>query len=586
MTEITTETFPEHITPEIENRLDSEDAIDQNINHDSFMSEVRMYQSEGSQAENQNLSDSEVQAKFHEKEEEFTTFSHAMREALSDLYPDMESYIFKTEEEELALLTHNLIELNAQTRHALEIEEALLEIKENGRHRVLEILKTLRSTEVQEGVPYPHAGLMGDSYHIEGHQIDFYKEKDGKIMIRFKLTNYGVVEFEVDILPNLQEDQIIDGTFDFVSQEGEVAQLGDAYLIESDKNTLIHVAKGTRIAELMVDDPEKPVFSGDGQLMGYRKKIVKDEHFPVNALLGSVVIELDGSVDDEELVESAQKAFSLLNIGNSFELPTPEDESDYKEAQFMWHHKLSFADYELYKSQQLEDGKEPLERLRREEVFPGYHTFVDLEAQERYNILSYWNVMVYHSVRTVPNLVGILKNGLMSSLARYSSGLHINGISTRKDFDSGGADSVFLRYIPRNNTIGIIPYKDSVEMCITFDPSILNRLDWYCYNKDLYGSTEVDKFSERQSPSEFIPEQSKYKDTHTENEIMVRRGISANKITGVFIGKNHYAELIRAIKDTGADISEFEHLIHGVENQDEILQYLDNSDMIKSANQT
>lgn len=79
--------------------------------------------------------------------------------------------------------------------------------------------------------------------------------------------------------------------------------------------------------------------------------------------------------------------------------------------------------------------------------------------------------------------------GLLASNERHARGIFTTGMSTERDFETGGADGVFLRLRTVN------PGTHSDENSGTFieiDPSELGRLDAIFYNRDRYGNTGRD----------------------------------------------------------------------------------------------
>jgi hypothetical protein len=81
-------------------------------------------------------------------------------------------------------------------------------------------------------------------------------------------------------------------------------------------------------------------------------------------------------------------------------------------------------------------------------------------------------------------IVTILKEGLLSSRERYQRGKFIKGASTSVDFETGGADGVFVRM-----RTGAVSSGGSMFM-VEIDPSEMGRMDKWAFNDDRYGRAD------------------------------------------------------------------------------------------------
>ena len=148
--------------------------------------------------------------------------------------------------------------------------------------------------------------------------------------------------------------------------------------------------------------------------------------------------------------------------------------------------------------------------LKRREVFPGYHTMVDDSRHLDYE-RQHGEFAIFHNVSDSGMLPKIIKSGgLMSSHERYSRGLLVGGESTEQDFQTGGADSVFVRTVVEGSEIKRKPDEEDLhrhDHFVIMGPELYDRTDWYAYPKDLYGCTDTLLFNRfppvsRRSPSE------------------------------------------------------------------------------------
>ena len=88
------------------------------------------------------------------------------------------------------------------------------------------------------------------------------------------------------------------------------------------------------------------------------------------------------------------------------------------------------------------------------------------------------------------------------------------------------------------------------EVYLLFHPNILDRTDWYAYECDKYGATNLDTFSCRPSPREFFENQSA--SWHTGNEQMFRTGIASKDIKAIACADEEYKqEICKVLEDAG-----------------------------------
>jgi hypothetical protein len=114
------------------------------------------------------------------------------------------------------------------------------------------------------------------------------------------------------------------------------------------------------------------------------------------------------------------------------------------------------------------------------------------------------------------------KSGLLASRERFQRGLIFRGMSTERDFETGGADSMFVRL--RTGNVGTEAHG---RWTFQIDPSELGRLDSYFFNEDNYGRAA--DLASRQTVDQI---QHTVRNNHlsSSNEMMLQRQVSAGSI--------------------------------------------------------
>ncbi len=232
------------------------------------------------------------------------------------------------------------------------------------------------------------------------------------------------------------------------------------------------------VREILVEDTKVIIFDG-----------VDKSGRPVDTVNGVLYLEYPPGkeISEKELIE-------LLNIKT-------EDSSKEKLQQ-------QYANT-LY---QLQNKTNPPEGLSftLEPVFPGYETTTIPDRAEeliREHGLFYFS----HTFIGVPpevvaqNLVKIIESGgLLSANERVKRQLFTGariGFNPTSDFRSGGADYVFTSIVtkdlyPTNQSRGPIE--------LVMDPSLANRLDWFSYPNDSYGSNPLKYNHLTETPEEAL----------------------------------------------------------------------------------
>lgn len=415
---------------------------------------------------------------------------------------------------------------------AENIQDAAIEIKDP-RQRTTKALQELHNETKAKQLEraFTTKGILGDSDKIEGHQIDFIHRADDTI-VNFKMTQPMTEKVTSEVIPTIPLEQLKDGRYDFKSAvNGQQIDFVDCWIIRIDDNTRIFVSKGETVQSYTENDYSKPILDEQGKITAYESKTTTHKA-DVRALIGAVKFEVKDITDVQQVTEKVYSAFDKLKITEALVPPGKEAEDKYKEARFRWQHKLTDDSvFEEYKEKfKLERGDELLDHMQSKEVLPGYFTIVDKGASERYQ--QEGKLFIVHHVYNQDNLPNLLENGLLASHERFKRGITVTGMSTKEDFATGGADSVFVRAIPQNASDAAYGFGYGVDLII--DPKVLDRTDWYAYNQDSYGTTSPERFNDRPSAEEFFATQRKNYDPR--NEIMMRRGISPEMISAIVVG--------------------------------------------------
>lgn len=364
---------------------------------------------------------------------------------------------------------------------------------------------------------HPKETIIGDGEHIEGQQLSFIKTETGT-QLTFKLTASAY-------------DRLTSG-HDVPSSSG-TRRIG--YMAEDRYS-------GTE-REIMTTTAD--VFQINGLEVTVARR---DSNW--RTLDGVVNINLleqneDGTpVDNDELGRRADAAMrDLFGVEDAFSTPETVDEMEYKVNRYTWHHRI-------------ENGQEayvPIDKLVRQEVYPGYSTIVEPGKSKEYE-RKHGEIALVHQVQNDAVLPKLLRNGLMATHERFRRGVKAVGMSSEADLGTGGADSVFVRTVTEKSL------KEGRDDESTYDntvlvlkPELMDRTDWYAYASDQYGTTDPATFDTRLTPDgllERLGEQGW--GWMTSNEQMFRTGISVEAIAGVSVGSpEHREQLIASLHESG-----------------------------------
>ena len=231
----------------------------------------------------------------------------------------------------------------------------------------------------------------------------------------------------------------------------------------------------------------------------------------------------------------------LLGVEDAFKSPDHLSETEYKVTRYMWQHRI-------------EEGAEayiPVDKLVRQEVFPGYSTIVEPGKHEEYE-RKHGEFALIHKVSSDAVLPKLLKNGLMATHERFRRGVKAIGMSSEEDLGTGGADSVFVRTVTEKSL------KDGRNDESTYDntvlvlkPELMDRNDWYAYAEDQYGTTDPLTFSTRLTPDGLLERLGEQGWAWMgNNEQMFRTGIPVEAGAGVSVGSpEHRKQLITSLHE-------------------------------------
>jgi hypothetical protein len=173
--------------------------------------------------------------------------------------------------------------------------------------------------------------------------------------------------------------------------------------------------------------------------------------------------------------------------------------------------------------------KEILEDMRPERTAKGH---VAYRSKKQAEFLKQHVSHLYHDLSdpdVIQYIVGdAQKSGLLSSAQRFERGIFSEGMSTPRDFKTGGADSVFVRIAAKGDR------RYSASARVIIDPDQLGRSDWYFFNFDNFGAAGPSEFGSRK----LIPEVrnlAKSRGFGGGNEVMLQNGVPVEAIKQIQI---------------------------------------------------
>lgn len=366
----------------------------------------------------------------------------------------------------------------------------------------------------------------------------------------------------VDVVENL-ENQTLEYRFKLREPLVEISELGQKLRIESrEKDGVAELKSGTsvRLGEITYHDLETKrefrlcdalVFEKNGVKVSLADATARElgdgvisrkrnTSNLVRAAIGLVQMEVPKAMDDTTAQQTMGEIFRQdLGVEDALGEVSETAERDYKIARLKWQYKLEDLDAEQL-------GR--AEKLTRQEVFPGYSTYVEDGKHEEYLAKYGEDVRAVHMLNSmsVDSVYRVLTTGLMSTTERFSRGVVKNGISSVLDIDSGGADNVFTRIMNAEQRGKIQNH------AVVLKPEIFDRTDWYAYNVDSYGSTNEAHFAGRLAPEEiFQRTMGDLKHYSADNEQMFRTGIGVDYIEAIEVDELDRDELLEGLREKG-----------------------------------
>lgn len=366
----------------------------------------------------------------------------------------------------------------------------------------------------------------------------------------------------VDVVENL-ENQTLEYRFKLREPLTEISELGQKLRTESrEKDGVAELQSGTsvRLGEITYHDLESKrefrlcdalVFEKNGVKVSLADATARElgdgvisrkrnTSNLVRAAIGLVQMEVPKAIDEVVAKQTLDEIFKQdLGVEDALDDVSEKAERDYKIARLKWQYKLENLDAE-----QLERA----EKLTRQEVFPGYSTYVENGKHEEYLAKYGEDIRAVHMLNSmsVDSVYRVLTTGLMSTTERFSRGVVKNGISSVLDIDSGGADNVFTRIMNAEQRNKIQNH------AVVLKPEIFDRTDWYAYNVDSYGSTNEAHFAGRLAPEEiFRRTMGDLKHYSADNEQMFRTGIGVDYIEAIEVDELDRDELLEGLREKG-----------------------------------
>lgn len=222
--------------------------------------------------------------------------------------------------------------------------------------------------------------------------------------------------------------------------------------------------------------------------------------------------------------EILEKTFG---VHDAFLPPSEEDENANKQACYMEQHRIDGSNLNL-----------PIQNMSRQEVFPGYTTFVDKGKWHEYE-QRYGEIALVHSTINAASIPQILRTGLMSTSERLLFGNSEVGLSSVADLRLGGGESVFTCAVTANS---LRTTEDEIGTyggtLIVLKPELMDRTDMYAYGDDNFGRTDPITFDQRLTPEELLSQISeKGINQMSGNEQMFKHGIPVEAIAGISVSR-------------------------------------------------
>ena len=383
------------------------------------------------------------------------------------------------------------------------------ERKRIGRERFIDAWRTtLREGENIDRAPeerLPRTILIADGDSIQNQQIDIINEGERGVVVTFKL----VKDKWKDLNKRLKKE--------FGAKQEPIVYYGYGGYSKSHKLCSGLKVKLGEITMHVADDMEVRSSIGLVRIEIPNDHIKKEDAF---------------SKEEIEALGDKLEGIMKLVLGKDDGLLSPDSraEKEYKNKRYLWSHK-----YPKGFKPTFEQEKEIVSSLKREEVAPGYYTFVESGRSKKMEEIAPF--LLSHSIYGDDSLSKMIKAGaILSSHERYRRGLLVHGSSTPADLRVGGGDGVFLRMCAdKENGVSLSgSFSLFQHSTLIFDNSILDRTDSYCYRSDTFGATNEGNFLGRVTPEELLYTQI-INGSLNSNEIIFQHGIFFDKVREVVV---------------------------------------------------
>lgn len=169
------------------------------------------------------------------------------------------------------------------------------------------------------------------------------------------------------------------------------------------------------------------------------------------------------------------------------------------------------------------------------EVYPGHKALYSESLGK--HMAKQWGSM-YHdgnpSADIAAKIVG--DTGLMSSNRRYNGGVFVTGMSTSRDFETGGADGVFMRVAKESALKG----SGGRFRAVIDTEQVMGRLDWWAFDHDNYGRAGYRDYQSRWS----IPAQLAETRASGGNEVMAPHGVPPSAFKRFIVEDESYRQRV------------------------------------------
>ncbi|MDO5480980.1 MAG: hypothetical protein Q4F60_01370 [Candidatus Saccharibacteria bacterium] len=411
------------------------------------------------------------------------------------------------------------------------------------RRSMSEAIRLVSNQEMEqsrERLVRPKTEIVCDHGHIEGQRIDVIDKRDkGVVEFKFKLREptEKIRKMITEFNSSADQPEVVTSS-GVIMKKGQITYEStsgplDDYSAQVLCDAFIFEKNGVEVA--IADYRNRHGVTKDS--------IVHQNSGAVRSAMGLVKIDISADMDPEKMENTLAEILGKdLGIPDALGEVPKEAEREYKVSRYKWQHAI--------RGELSPEQKKQAERLEREEVFPGYTTFIEKGKHEEYLSRYGKDIRAFHSLYSgdTESIHRVLTQGLMSTTERYSRGFLKKGLSSTTDIDMGGADSVFTRV---GNKMARMRTDDG--SLVILKPEIFDRTDWYSYSMDRYGSTEDNVFDVRLSPDALF-------DYVTDpisgscsagNEQMFRTGIGANYIESIEVSNDSRDKIIAELRSMG-----------------------------------